>query len=343
MLRYRGGVRRWLGERLERGAWDSALPRAAARVWEALAQPTRALHWPPGVRVVGVSGPSLGGDGKTPVTLALARALVAAGERVAVVARAYPRRPRRAGRVAPGDEVAHVGDEPLLLARELDADGVEIWIAPSRQLAVSHAGRVAPWIVVDGLLQSAPARLFASLLVVPDDAAWLARCPPAGPRRAGRTRLLAGADHVVALGPAPHWQAAARAAGRAFWTASQVCDGAISPRGQRRALTDLSRLRCGVCLTIARPERVLDQLRRAGVQPARLELHGDHAVPAAGRDPVPDLDLWLCTAKCAVKLGDRYRGAPVWILDHRANLPPELIARLLSAATDGKARPVKRP
>ncbi len=55
-------------------------------------------------------------------------------------------------------------------------------------------------IVVDGLLQAAPVRLAASLLVVDAEAPWgSGRCPPLGDLRAERGRLLKACDGVVTL------------------------------------------------------------------------------------------------------------------------------------------------
>ena len=68
--------------------------------------------------VVVVGNLTVGGTGKTPLTLWLAQALGAAGLRVGIVARGYGSRTGRAPRrVAPDSPWQEVGDEPLILAR----------------------------------------------------------------------------------------------------------------------------------------------------------------------------------------------------------------------------------
>src|SRR4051812_11551403 len=70
------------GRRLERGAPGSPIARALAGAWSAVAARAiaRPLRLPEGARVVGVGGATLGGAGKTPVAIALARALAERGE-----------------------------------------------------------------------------------------------------------------------------------------------------------------------------------------------------------------------------------------------------------------------
>src|SRR5690242_1893590 len=102
-------LRALVGRRLERGV-PSPLARAASLAWGAISARAvaRPLRLPPGVLVVGVGGAVLGGAGKTPLTIALARAL--ASQRPAVIGHAYRARPGQARVVQPTDLVAEVGD-----------------------------------------------------------------------------------------------------------------------------------------------------------------------------------------------------------------------------------------
>src|SRR5260221_5377530 len=79
----------------------------------------RPLDIPDRVPMIGVGGATLGGSGKTPVAIAIARALAARGERVALVGHAYRARPHCARVVAISDDVREVGDEALLASQEL--------------------------------------------------------------------------------------------------------------------------------------------------------------------------------------------------------------------------------
>lgn len=85
----------------------------------------RRLRWP----VVSIGNLSTGGSGKTPLTIALAKALKQRGLRVDVLSRGYGRRSKMAARVNPGGAAEDFGDEPLLIARET---GVPVYVARQR-------------------------------------------------------------------------------------------------------------------------------------------------------------------------------------------------------------------
>ena len=73
-------------------------------------------------RVVSIGNLTVGGTGKTPVTIAVTQALLAAGHRVAVLSRGYRRRSRaRHVLVSNGHKIlvgpAEAGDEPFLIAQ----------------------------------------------------------------------------------------------------------------------------------------------------------------------------------------------------------------------------------
>ena len=95
-------------------------------------EPVQRLRWP----VVSIGNLSTGGSGKTPLTIALARELVALGIQVDVLSRGYGRQSRLAARVIPGGTAGDFGDEPLLVAREA---GVPVYVAAQRY----HAGLLA--------------------------------------------------------------------------------------------------------------------------------------------------------------------------------------------------------
>src|SRR6185503_3810230 len=156
---------------------------------------------PAGARVIGVGSAVLGGAGKTPLAIALARELAARGERVALVGHAYRAAPRRPRIVAPTDRVAEVGDDALSASRLLAGTGASVIVAPRRQLAVDHAAALGfRALILDGLLQAAPARLTDAILVLDAAAPWgSGACPPAGDLRAPPGALLAAADHVVVI------------------------------------------------------------------------------------------------------------------------------------------------
>jgi tetraacyldisaccharide 4'-kinase len=79
--------------------------------------------------VISIGNISAGGAGKTPLTIALARALTRRGIAVDVLSRGYGRRSKLAARVDPTGAAEEFGDEPLLIAR---AAGVPVFVARQR-------------------------------------------------------------------------------------------------------------------------------------------------------------------------------------------------------------------
>jgi tetraacyldisaccharide 4'-kinase len=85
-----------------------------------------------GAPVVSIGNLSTGGAGKTPLTIALARALVERGLHVDVLSRGYGRTGKAPGRVNPDGAAEDFGDEPLVIAREA---AVPVYVAAQRYQA----------------------------------------------------------------------------------------------------------------------------------------------------------------------------------------------------------------
>ncbi|MGB7266958.1 MAG: tetraacyldisaccharide 4'-kinase [Terracidiphilus sp.] len=99
-------------------------------------KPVRRLKWP----VVSIGNLSTGGAGKTPLTIALARALAARDLHVDVLSRGYGRSSALPLLVNPHGTAEEFGDEPLLIARE---SGVPVYVAAERYEAGLMAERDA--------------------------------------------------------------------------------------------------------------------------------------------------------------------------------------------------------
>jgi tetraacyldisaccharide 4'-kinase len=302
-------------ERLERGQ-DSFAARALARVWERFADVERPLVIPRGVEVIGVGGATLGGSGKTPTVLAIAREL-AASRPVSVVASAYRSKVREARRVRVEDRPELVGDEAAYLARALEPVGVPVFVGESRTNALHLAGKHSRLVIVDGLLQARPERVRLSLLVLDARCPWgSGRCPPAGDLRATIPELVSATDAVVLVG-----EGELADLGRPVLRARSEIVGLIGPDGAQ-PLSMLEGARVGVALAIAHPERVLANLASLGVRPEEIVLSADHSNFDAARLAAglgsSRLDAWLVSGKCGVKLEGC--GVPFWVLDHRLQL-----------------------
>ncbi len=91
-------------------------------------KPVWALERP----VVSIGNLSTGGAGKTPLIIALAKALTARGVYVDVLSRGYGRKSSTPLRVQPAGTAEDFGDEPLLIARETS---VPVYVAADRHEA----------------------------------------------------------------------------------------------------------------------------------------------------------------------------------------------------------------
>jgi tetraacyldisaccharide 4'-kinase len=98
---------------------------------------------PHGLRnpVVSIGNLSVGGSGKTPLTIRLAELLSERGIGVDILSRGYGRVAQRVERVDPTGSAAEFGDEPLLMAR---STGVPVYVAPGRYDAGTLAERELP-------------------------------------------------------------------------------------------------------------------------------------------------------------------------------------------------------
>jgi tetraacyldisaccharide 4'-kinase len=105
------------------------------------------LRWP----VVSIGNLSLGGAGKTPLVICLARLLQREGYRPDVLSRGYGRSQQTVERVDPAGSADRFGDEPLLIAR---STGVPVYVGASRYeagvLAESEPGSPGVHLLDDG-------------------------------------------------------------------------------------------------------------------------------------------------------------------------------------------------
>jgi tetraacyldisaccharide 4'-kinase len=137
----------------------------------------RRLRYP----VISIGNLSTGGTGKTPMTIALAKALAQRGFLVDVLSRGYGRSNRTAAQVRADGRVEEFGDEPLLIAREA---GVPVYVAAERYeagvLAESgiQAGARAVHLLDDGFQHRQLHRDLDILLLNRHD--WHDRLLPAG-------------------------------------------------------------------------------------------------------------------------------------------------------------------
>jgi tetraacyldisaccharide 4'-kinase len=160
----------------------------------------RRMAWPgrrAAVPVLCVGNFTVGGSGKTPTAIAVARILIAAGRRPFFLSRGYGGRlagPVRVDAQPAGD----VGDEPLLLARV--APTIVARDRPAGAAAAAQAGADA--IIMDDGWQN-PSLAKDLVIAVLDGRRGIGngRVFPAGPLRAPLESQLDHADALMVIGP----------------------------------------------------------------------------------------------------------------------------------------------
>ena len=222
-----------------------------------------------GVPVVCIGNLTVGGAGKTPAALAVARMLAVAGERPVFLSRGYGGVLAGPVRVDPARHRADdVGDEPLLLAR-----AAPTVVARDRVGGASMAVAAGASIVVmdDGFQNPSLAKDFSVLVVDGRRGVGNGRVIPAGPLRAPVDAQLALAQALVVVGTPLHAAdviAAARAREIAiFQTRLRPDAGAVAALAGRRVLAVAG---------IGDPQKFFATLADAGVTVAATRSFPDH-------------------------------------------------------------------
>jgi tetraacyldisaccharide 4'-kinase len=222
-----------------------------------------------GVPVFCVGNYHVGGAGKTPTVLALAKLLRELGEIPVVLSRGYGGRLRGPVGVDPARHVAaDVGDEPLMLART-----IAVVVARDRIDGVALARSLgASVILMDDGFQNPAITKDASLIVI-DGGRGLgnARVFPAGPLRAPLPPQLARTDALIVIGNGTAASAVAAgvvARGRPVLSAHLKADEA--------SVTSLSGKRVLAFAGIGDPARFFNTLRTSGIDVIRERAFADH-------------------------------------------------------------------
>jgi tetraacyldisaccharide 4'-kinase len=261
--------------------------------------------------VISVGNIALGGRGKTPVVAHLARLLVRAGERPAILTRGYARRRPEDGVVVVSDgehllaDLDRSGDEPLMLAA--DVPGACVLVCEQRSLAGALAERAlgaTVHLLDDGFQHLDLARDVDIVIVSPEDLAD--RPVPFGRLREPVAALAAADAVVVDRGPADAGRDGPSGRASRTFTMTRTL-GAPVPLEPGRPW-DLSSKRVVAVAGIANPGRFADSLQAEGWMLADRLNFGDHhrytrrdlgrIAEAAARAQAPV----LTTAKDAARL-----------------------------------------
>jgi tetraacyldisaccharide 4'-kinase len=228
----------------------------------------RAVHTKPlrvDAAVVCVGNLSVGGTGKTPVAIEMARLLVARGHRPFFLSRGYGGRLRGPIEVLEGNSAADVGDEPLLLAQ-----AAPVIVARDRREGAKLAvKRGADAIIMDDGHQNFTIAKDLSLVVVDGDAGFgNGRAVPAGPLREPVAQGLARADAVIIVGDGePSLENFSKPVMRARLAQQDE---------------DIAERRMVAFAGIGRPEKFFQSLRDGGAHLLATKSFADHHTYTAG-------------------------------------------------------------
>jgi tetraacyldisaccharide 4'-kinase len=233
-----------------------------------------------GVPVICIGNPTLGGAGKTPTALAVARLLKAAGERPVFLSRGYGGRQHGPLLVAPDrHRAADVGDEPLLLARLAPTVVAHDRVEGAK---AAHAAGASVIVMDDGFQNPSLAKDFSVLVIDGRRGLGNSKVFPAGPLRAPLDAQLARADAVIQVGAMGE---AASAAGAAVEARKlPLFHARLDP--DREAIAALTGRPVLAFAGIGDPEKVFATLRAAGIVVAATRSFADHHryTPADARD-----------------------------------------------------------
>jgi len=312
------------------------IPFSVLTRWHSMrARAAIARHAPPQLPVLVVGNLLVGGTGKTPLVVALARALAASGLGVGLVCSGYGARRQDARLVRAEDEAGEQGDEAVLLASE---SGLPVAAGRRRDQALECLLAAYPGLDLvisdDGLQHQHLART-VELVVFDRRGLGNGLLLPAGPLREalpadGQLSAIAVND-----APAPRGVRAAHTFGfriRALGLAHMGSGETLSPDAFRTRHS--GQALCALA-GIGEPTRFFDTLEEQGIHPTHRLALADHArISASDLAAIPE-PLIVMTAKDAVKCRG-FADDRCWILRVEAEPDPQLLIWLQGALLGNK-------
>ena len=282
------------------------------------------------VPVVIVGNITVGGTGKTPLTIYLANVLKNEGYRVGLISRGYGAK-TDVKMVTQTSKASEVGDEALLLIKQTQCPMV---VGIDRVAAAHFLLKHAPCDVIladDGLQHYALKRDIEIAVIDGVRRFGNAVCLPAGPLREPIERLNT-VDFVVVNGKKitdTAWQE---------WEMQLIGDIAVNLlTGETKPLRDFNLLPCHGVAGIGNPERFFAQLDKAGITGRVDHSFPDHHVFLPAEINFND-QLVLMTEKDAVKC-KAFATKNHWFVPISAQLPAEFNQQFLTLL---KTKPFKR-
>ena len=272
------------------------------------------------VPVIVVGNVTVGGTGKTPLTIWLARFLARSGYKPGIISRGYGGRAKKWPQQVRADaDPWIVGDEAIVIARHTDCP---MAVGPERvadaQAILNHSD-CDILISDDGLQHYALARTVEIVAIDGHRRFGNGHCLPAGPLREP-ARRAEKADFLVAKNVAGTGEYLMRYATGPLRK--------LTDASQSQPLEKFAQQRVHAVAAIANPGSFFAELRKAGLDIISHEFPDHHLFTAAELDFGDDLPV-LMTEKDAVKCR-RFARDNFWYLPVEPELPEEFGIRLLN-------------
>lgn len=261
------------------------------------------------VPVVIVGNLSVGGTGKTPLVIALAKLLLAQGLRPGIVLRGYKSHARGAIRVHSNMDPALVGDEALVLSKRCSCPVVvaKQRVLGARKLIADH--KVDIILCDDGLQHYALARDIEIAVVDGERGFGNGHCLPMGPLRETPERLQ-DVDLVITNGQDMHLN----------------CDSIYSLlNNQRFKISDFAGQTVHAIAGIGTPNRFFSLLQRYGIKVIPHAFADHHEFKMQDLSFADHLPV-LMTEKDAVKCSG-FASSRCWVVPVDIILTPNIVQR----------------
>ena len=251
-------------------SWTSQLLRPLAALYGAVA--ARRMRRPgvdAGIPVICVGNYHVGGAGKTPTVLALAKLLRELDERPVVLSRGYggsisgPVKVDRDNHTA-----AYIGDEPLMMAATLP---VVVSRDRAAGLALARAQNASVILMDDGFQNPSVAKDCCLIVIDGTRGIGNGRVIPAGPLRAPLSPQLERTDALIVVGGG---DAARTIAADLASRGKPVLSAHLKP--DQASLAALSGMRALAFAGIGDPARFFNTLRASGIDVVRNVAFADH-------------------------------------------------------------------
>ena len=276
------------------------------------------------VPIIVVGNLTVGGTGKTPLLIHLAKELVAHGYNPRIVSRGYGAKGPYPVQVTPSTEVLRSGDEPRLIARSLN---VPVVVDPDRVNAVSEVLNTGPIDIVlsdDGLQHTRLGRQLEIVVIDGKRGLGNGLLLPAGPLREAPPRLNS-VDVVVRHGGVSEL-------GESSMETSLGAVVNIND-GRESTLVSFKKKKCVVITAIANPDRFFRQLSDEGLQFERVEFFDHHYFSLEDLENYQNSTV-LMTEKDAVKC-QTLAGQDWWQVGQKIRTDGDVVELVLQVAGGG--------